>query len=139
MRTVRTDDGCRYLLIKRSSGSSLVRDPETGDERYIENEKLECTGVSSLETAAQAIAAPVRRIIRVASSDHALGVLIILDRRGPMAAVDLMECSDLCESDLNGLLTELRAAELIETVSIGGVPGYKTTEQASEGISALCD
>lgn len=139
MRTVRTDDGGQYLLIKRSSGSSLVRDPETGDERYIENEKLEFTGVSPLETAAQAIADPVRRIVRAVSSDHALGVLIILDRRGPMAAVDLMGRSDLCESDLNGLLTELRAAGLIETVSIGGVPGYKTTEQASEGLSTLYD
>jgi len=35
VRTVE-HDGDRYLLVKRSGESSLVRDPETGTERYLD-------------------------------------------------------------------------------------------------------
>ena len=38
MRTV-DHDGDRYLLVKRSDESSLVRDPETGEERHLPNEE----------------------------------------------------------------------------------------------------
>ena len=35
MRIVRDEEGDRYLLVKRSAESRLVRDPETGAERYL--------------------------------------------------------------------------------------------------------
>lgn len=139
MQTVRTDDGTRYLLLKRSGDSSLVRDPATGEEQYIENNRLKSVDVSSLETVANAIPESVRHVVLAASSDRALGLLLVLDRRGPMAVSDLMALTDLCESDFNGLLTEFRAAGLVESVSIGGVPGYETTDRASEGLSKLCE
>lgn len=137
MQTVRTDDGTRYLLLKRSGDSSLVRDPTTGEEQYIENACLESADVSSLETAASAIPDSVRRVVRAASDDRALGLLLVLDRRGPTAVSDLMALTDLCESDFNGLLSEFRAAGLVESVSIGGIPGYETSDQASTGLSKL--
>ena len=39
MRTV-DYDGDRYLLVKRSDESSLVRDPETGETAYLANDRL---------------------------------------------------------------------------------------------------
>ena len=35
MQTVRDADGETYLLVKRSGDSSRVRDPGTGEERYV--------------------------------------------------------------------------------------------------------
>lgn len=126
MHTVRTDDGTRYFLLKRSSDSSLVRDPATGDEQYIENACLEPVDDAPFETVAGAI-----------PDDRALELLLVLDRRGPTAVPDLMAFTDLCESDFNGLFSELRAADLIEPISIGGVPGYETTDRANAKLSAL--
>lgn len=65
------------------------------------------------------------------SDDHALSLLVLLETSGPIAVQDLMRRIDLCESDVNGLLSELRAAGLIERVSIGAVPGYACAERGS--------
>lgn len=142
MHTVRTSDGTRYLLLKQSSDSSLVRDPTTGDERYIENDRLklvESDNVSPLETVAETVPDSIRRILSAVSDDRSLGLLLVLDRHEPIAIPDLMTHSDLCESDINGILSEFRAAGLIEPVSIGGVPSYETTKLASDGLSILRD
>jgi hypothetical protein len=141
MDTVRTADGTRYLLLKRSSDASLVRDPTTGDEQYIENERLEHIARAPLETVTRTVPESVRRILSAVSNDRALGLLIVIDRQGPIAVSDIMERSDLCESDVNGLLSEFRAAGLVEQepMSVIDVPGYATTELAHEGLAVLCD
>lgn len=142
MDTVRTDDGTRYLLLKRSSDSSLVRDLTTGDERYIENERLErISDNAPLETVAHTVPAAVRRVLSAVPNERALGLLLIIDRQGPIAVSEIVELSDLCESDINGLLSAFRAAELIERepIPIVDVPGCATTELASEGLAVLYD
>jgi hypothetical protein len=108
----------------------------TGNEQHIDDDS-----VSPLETVARTVPDSVRQILSVVSNEHALGLLLVIDRRGPIAVSDIMDLSDLCESDVNGLLSEFRAAGLIEQeqLSVVGVPGYRTTELAREGLSILCD
>jgi hypothetical protein len=108
----------------------------TGDEQHIDD-----NSTSPLETVARTVPDSVRRILSVVSNESALGLLLVIDRRGPIAVSDIMDLSDLCESDINGLLSEFRAARLVEQeqLSIVGIPGYETTELASEGLSILCD
>jgi len=36
MQTVVDAEGTHFLLVKRSSDASLVRDPETGTEQYLD-------------------------------------------------------------------------------------------------------
>src|SRR6056297_3597334 len=103
MRTVRGTDGTAYLLLKRSSESSRVRDPETGEERYVPNADLEVIDEASpLSTAAGAIDEPVRQLIRAVHDDETLGLLVELVDRGPLAAITVLDAYDLCESDLHG-------------------------------------
>jgi len=65
VRTVEDGDGTRYLLVKRSGDASLVRDPATGEERYVPNDELSAVeGESPLETAARAVPEPARRVVR---------------------------------------------------------------------------
>ncbi|WP_435335496.1 DUF7346 family protein [Haloarchaeobius sp. TZWWS8] len=138
MRTVRTDDGTRYILVKQSSDASLVRDPTTGEERYIENAALESvSGESPLETAAGAVSPAVRRVLTAVHDDRSFGLLVELVDRDGVAVRDLLGSYDLCESDLHGLLTEFRAAGLIEEARIAGERGYAPTDLAREGIEAL--
>jgi len=119
MQTVRDETGRTYLLVKRAAESSRVRDPETGEERYLENETLSVIeGDSPLSTAAQGVPAPVRRAIRAVHDDETLGLLIELVDRGPLAAVELLDAYDMCESDIHGRLAEFRAAGLADTVEV---------------------
>ncbi|AFK18545.1 hypothetical protein E6P09_07145 [Haloferax mediterranei ATCC 33500] len=138
MRTVRGPDGRRYLLVKRSSDASRVRDPKTGDERHFPNDELETvSGESPLETAARAVPEPVRRILVAVPTERSLGLLVDLADRGPLPVVELLGAYDLCESDLHGLLTEFKIAGLVEETTVYGERGYEVTDTAKEGIERL--
>ena len=138
MQTVRDADGQTYLLVKRSGDSSRVRDPETGEERYVENAALETLeGESPLATAATGVSEPVRRTIRAVHDDRTLGLLVELVDDGPSSVVELMDAYDMCESDLHGRLAEFRVAELIEEVDVGGRRGYAATATAAEAVRLL--
>ena len=140
MRTVRDESGARYILLKQSSESSLVRDPETGAEKHVANETLETVdGESPLSTAASAVPEAVRTLLTAAHDDRALGLLVELDRRGPVSVPDLLDSYDLCESDFHGLLGEFRAAGLVEPAEVFGQAGYDTTATASDAVERLTD
>lgn len=129
----------RYLLVKRSTESSLVRDPETGEERYLPNDELTVTGAAPLALAARVVPDESRRILTAVHSDLALGFLIELDDRGPLSVREVLGSYDLCESDLHGLVGELRAAGLVAEAEVNGERGYRTTELAGEGLAYLRD
>lgn len=136
MRTVE-HAGERYLLVKRSGESSLVRDPETGEERYLPNDELTVTGDSPLAVAAGSVPTEVRRLVTAVHSAEGLGLLVELDDRGPLAVRELLDSYDQCESDLHGLVGELRAAGLLEERDVGGRRGYGLTESARQGLAEL--
>jgi len=138
MRTVRDADGTHYLLLKQSGDTSLVRDPDSGAERYIENSRLEAVeGESPLVTAASGIDPAVRRLLTATYDDRSLGLLVELADRGPLSAIQLLDSYDLCESDLHGLLGEFRAAGLVTEADAGGRRGYNATELATTAIEHL--
>lgn len=138
MRSVRDESGTRYLLLKRSGESSRVRNPETGEEQYIPNDRLEpVDGESPLQTAARAVPDPARTILTAVRDDRSLGLLLDLDARGPQPVRTLLSTYDLCESDLHGLLAEFQAAGLVEETRVAGERGYETTDTASKGLESL--
>jgi hypothetical protein len=138
MQTVRDADGKTYLLVKRSAESSRVRDPATGTERYVDNDDLSVVdGESPLATAAGGIPAPLRRIVRAVHDERSLGLLVVVADEGPLSVLELLDATDLCESDLHGTVTELRAADLIDEVEVDGRRGYAATDAASEALELL--
>jgi len=138
MRTVSDEDGTRYLLRKQSSDTSLVYDPETGTEQYLDNDRLAAVdGESPLVTAATAVDAPVRRLLTATHNDRSLGLLVELVDRGPCSTIELLESYNLCESDLHGLLAEFRAAGLVEEATSHGERGYDATELATTAVDQL--
>lgn len=136
MRTVEYR-GDPYLLLKRSGESSLVRDPETGDERYLPNDELTATGDSPLTVAARTVPSSNRRLLTAVHSEQILGLLVELADRGPLSVRELLGRYDLCESDLHGRVGELRAAGLVREADVAGERGYETTEMADDALSAL--
>ncbi|MFC7136470.1 DUF7346 family protein [Halobaculum litoreum] len=130
MQTVRDGDGTRYLLVKRSAESSLVRDPATGEERHLPNGDLEPEGESVLAAAAGGLPDGVRRAVLACRDERALGLLVEFADRGPLSVRTLLDSYGLCESDLLGLLSEFRAAGLLAETTVAGERGYEPTEAA---------
>jgi len=110
MRPVRDEDGTPYLLVERSGETSRVRDPRTGEERRLPTDRL-------------------------APADGTLGVVADLVDRGPLAVRTLLADHPLCESDLHGLLAELRAAGLIREAAVAGRRGYAATDAARAAVA----
>lgn len=138
MRTLRDESGRTYLLLKRSEDSSLVRDPRTGEERYLDNDRLDpASGASPLETEALAVSPAIRRLLTATRDERSLGLLLALDDRGPLPVRTLLDADDLCESDLHGVLGEFRAAGLVEEQRVAGERGYDVTEEAADALAAL--
>ncbi|OYR42011.1 hypothetical protein DJ82_03830 [Halorubrum sp. Ib24] len=138
MQTVRDADGDTYLLVKRSAESSRVRDPATGAERYVDNDELSVVdGESPLATAASGVPSSVRKTMRAVHDDRSLGLLAVVVDEGPLPVIELLDATELCESDLHGTVTELRAAGLIAEVDVDGRRGYAATDDASEAIELL--
>mgnify|MGYP005847042347 CR=1 FL=1 len=138
MQTVVDAEGNRYLLVKRSSDASLVREPETGAEQYIDTDQLTLLdGESPLVTAATAVDPAVRRLLTATHDDRSLGLLVELVDRGPCSTLALLEGYGLCESDLHGLLGEFRAAGLIDETTTQGRRGYDATDLARRAVDQL--
>lgn len=129
-------DGARYLLVKRSSEASRVRDPETGEETYLPTDELTVIEDGPLETAANAVPDPVRALLGAAHDDRGLGLLVELSR-GPLPVRDLMNRYDLCESDALGLVTEFRTAGLVAETTVAGERGYELTETGERAVETL--
>lgn len=136
MRIVRDEAGRHYLRRKRSSDASLVQDLETGETRYVENRRLEpVEGADPTATAAGSLTAGARRSLRPVADDRTLGLLVLVARNGPIPVRDLLDMVDLCESDLHGSVSELRAAGLLSETEVAGVRGYEVTDRAKTALS----
>lgn len=137
-QTVRDGDGNRYLLLKQSAESSLVRDPATGERCHLPNERLEpVEDEEPLSTYARTVHADVRSVLTAVRDDTALGLLLAIDASGPVDVRTLLSETTLCESDLHGLLAEFKVAGLIEETTIVGERGYDTTDRATGALDLL--
>ncbi|WP_254523453.1 DUF7346 family protein [Natrinema caseinilyticum] len=138
MKSVQDNTGKRYLLLKHSTDASLVRDPATGNECYIQNDRLEAVDEESpLETAARSVDEPVVTLLTNVHDTQTLGLLIELAERGPLDVRTLLDAYDLCESDLHGRLTVLTAAGLLEETQVASGRGYRITEECATALEAI--
>lgn len=138
MKSVQDDTGRRYLLLKRSDSASLVRDPENGNECYIQNDRLEVVDEESpLETAARSVGDPVLTLLTNVHDEETLGLLVELAERGPLGVRTLLDGYDFCESDLHGRLTVLTAAGLLEETDVAGERGYRLTEDCETALETI--
>lgn len=130
--------GQRYLLLKRSGESSLVRNVDTGERTHLPNDSLTpVEDVSTVETILADVPEELQTVITAVHSDRSLALLVELDTEGPMGVRELLSAYDFCESDLHGLLAELQAAGLIAETTVTGERGYETTEKAAIAVDQL--
>ncbi|WP_440769274.1 DUF7346 family protein [Natronorubrum sp. DTA28] len=138
MKTVQDDTGKRYLLLKRSDHASLVRDPQNGNECYVQNDRLEdLESESALETATGCVSDPVKTLLTNVHDEATLGLLVELEERGPLGVRTLLDAYDFCESDLHGRLTVLTAAGLLEETEVAGERGYRLTETCRRALEVI--
>ena len=138
MKTVRDDDGNRFLLLKRSDRASLVRDIETGEECYVQNDRLErVRGESALEIAARTIEDAIRSLITAVHTERDLGLVLEIVDHGPVAVPLLLDRYDLCETEAHGRLAEFQAAGLLEETEVDGYRGYRATERCMRAIELI--
>lgn len=76
-------------------------------------------------------------VVTVVRDDRFLGPLFKLVDNGELSVLELHDRTQLCESDLHGLLAEFRAAGLIRETTIDGRRGYVATDRAERAVRKL--
>lgn len=107
MEEVTDASGRRYVLLKQSSDASLLLDPATGDRRYRRNEELQPVDGGGGNP-----------------KEHLRSIIAAQE---PVSVRTLLDSTSLCESDLHGILWELKAGGSIQETDVGGERGYVTT------------
>ncbi len=137
-RIVRDPDDRRYLLLKRSKDSSLVRPVDGGDRRYLPTAELTVVEEASRTSAVLApLPASIRSLVTAVHDDRTLAVLQDLALSGPVAVETLMATYDFCESTFHGVIAELQVADLVTETTVAGQRGYDTTDRADRALTAL--
>jgi len=134
MRTVRDDSGEKFLLLKRSTHSSLLRDPNTGESCSRPNTALELLDSDPLAVAGAAI--PEEKRATLGLDVTTLGLLLEVARRAPLPVRELPSITDACEQDLNGMAGELRAAGHLEERTVAGVSCLTVCEKTRAELDA---
>jgi len=69
--------------------------------------------------------------------DRALGLLVEIDRSGPVGVRALLASTECCESELQGLLAEFGVARLVAEADVAGERGYETTDDGEAALAVL--
>lgn len=114
-------DGERHYVLQRVVGAEChVRSIPTGETSTLPASSLSPVAPDdALRTLDADIAADV-------GSNAAAGLFLELAVDGPASARGLLDQFDVCESDLHGAVSELRAAGLIEPTTVYGERGYRS-------------
>lgn len=138
MRPVADEAGRRFLLLQADGEESLVRDLETGERHTVPTDTLSVPAADPLVAACgdEAAATPPAPLDRASS---ALGRCLLLELHlgGPRPVRALLAETDLCESDLHGVVADLRAAGLVRDTTVGGERGYELADAATAALSDL--
>ena len=146
------EPGDRRLLLKVSGDACLVRDPATGEQRYLPADRLERVDASPLDLSLDDDGDVPEALRGLAGDGQAVGLLLELVSRAEEGDGDgvqrdaatpvrvLLDATTLCESDLHGVLAEVEAAGLVERVerSVGG-RAYRPTDRGCEAVAAARD
>jgi len=90
-----------------------------------------------MQTAADELPDGVVSLLVGVHDERTCGLLLDLERRGPRSVRDLLSAYDLCESDLHGILGELRAAGLVEEAEVAGERGYRVADETQATLELL--
>ena len=137
VRAVVDGAGERWLLLTAGAEESLVRDVATGDRREVPTADLTPLPAGPLAAIADPVPEPPPSPLDRAPSDQGLGLLVELHAAGPRSVRGLLAGTSLCESDLHGLVADLRAGGLVRETTVAGRRGYGLTPAAGDALAAL--
>lgn len=132
MRIVRDQTGTHYVVLSATESVCRLREIRSGAEVTRQCESLQPADPAAALAATGVDADGVDTVTSAARTSRAIGLLVELDAAGPLAVRTILDRFDVCESDLHGMVTELRAAGLLEPTTVYGERGYRVTDAARD-------
>lgn len=132
MRIVRDDDGRFSVLVDATGSTCRARSLHDGTERTVPSDELTVVEPADALDVLGIDADERDSLRKMARTDRAIGLLVELNTAGPLSVRTILDRFDICESDLHGLVTELRAAGFLEPATVYGERGYRTTDRATD-------
>ncbi len=139
MRAVVDGAGDRFLLLTAADDVTLLRDVGTGDRHRRPTADLTPLAASPLATVTEPVPEPPPSPLDRAPSTRGLCLLLELHAAGPRSVRGLLAETALCESDLHGLVADLRAGGLVRETTVAGERGYALTDDAAAALADLAE
>lgn len=137
MRLAIGPEGAWVVLREIESDQCRIREVNSGESRWVRRTEVSIVDGVSLRRIGEAAPDEPRELESVIRTARGWGLVLVVGAASPVSVRALLERTSECESDLNGLLTELEVGEMLERTEIAGERAYKLTETAKNAVEAL--
>ena len=125
--------GTSYVLLKRSTEASLVRNLETGSIQYLPTSAF--ARVTTDDRTADSKVALATNFQHRIPNAAAHELITMLYDTGPSSVRVLLNETTLCERDFFAVTRELVLGDVLEPTDIAGEQGYALTDEARSNIT----
>lgn len=125
------------MLLETESNRCRIREVTSGESRWVKSAELSITDSVALARIGEAAPETPREIESAIRTPRGWGLVLLVGAASPVSVRALLDTTSECESDLNGLLTELEAGDILERTAVAGERGYQLTETASIEVETV--
>lgn len=137
VRLAKGPEGAWVVVLEIESEQCRIGDLLSGESRWIRQEAVAIVDGVPLRAIGAAVPDAARQMEAAIRSDRELGLVLVVGTVGQVSVRALLDATSACESDLNGLLAELEAGDVLERTDVAGGRGYGLTEQAMKSLETL--
>lgn len=125
------------MLLEIESNQCRIREVTSGESTWVKRSGISITDDVSLRRIGEAAPATTRDIESAIGTARGWGLVLVVGAASPVSVRALLDTTTECESDLNGLLTELEVGDILERTDVAGERGYQLTETASNVVETV--
>lgn len=134
---VARDETGRTVLVRVTGQDRRLRAVTTGDIIHDLSGSVSALNKPIFRAVGEAMDAEECLPIDGIHTVDGLGLVTVLVDEGPIPSKQLMDVSSRCESDMHGLIGDLRAGTLLTDCQVAGQRGYRATSKARNLISGF--
>lgn len=136
MRLATGSDGQWVVVLRAERDHYRIREVISGEVRKVSPSTLDAVNEATLHDIGQAAPDPAQSIASTIQTARGWGLILVVGAASPVSVRALLDATDECESDINGLLAELEAGGLLERTEVAGERGYELSASGTRAVEA---
>lgn len=137
MRLATGPNGRWVVVLQVDSGHCHVREVLSGETRWVRRGDLSIVEEASLRAIGERLPDASRPSIDAIRTDRAWGLVVLGATASPVSVRAILSATSECESELNGLLAELEAGDVLTRTEVDTGRAYELGETGTVAVEGL--